>query len=125
MPATYLDLYVDQGCDFSYMLNVENPDGTFVNLTSYSYTGQVKMSQYANTQLVNANLFCTVTNVSNGQLNIALDAANTANLAAGKYFYDVLQRAPNNQTIKFMTGLFIVNPTITEINPANEGIPAL
>ena len=125
MTATYLDLYVDQGTDFSYLLNVENPDGTFVNLTSYVYTGQVKMSQFANTQLVNANLFCTAVNVSNGQLNIALDAANTANLAAGEYFYDVLQKAPNNQVIKFMTGLFIVNPTITGINPVNEGIPAL
>lgn len=123
MSVQYVDLYIDQGCDFSYQTNVTNPDGTFVNLTSFVYSAQVKMSLYSN--IVNANLFCTVTNVANGGLNVALDAANTANMAAGQYFYDVLQVAANGQTSKFLTGIFTVNPTSTGINPVNLGIPAL
>lgn len=128
MTAVYQDLYIDQNCDWSITIIANNPDGTSMNLSNSVFAGQIKMSQYANTALVNANLNCTVTNAISGQLYIGLDAANTANLQAGEYFYDVLtvsNTTGSNVTTKFMTGLVYVNPTITWENPPVEGTPAL
>lgn len=118
----YLDLTMYQGADFSYSITLTAADGTFINISSYLFASQLKQSLYnAN---VAGNLTCTVVDGPNGNLSLSMTAANTGNLAAGKYFYDVLA---NNAGVfsRLSQGIMTVSAGVTNITPPNQGIPAL
>lgn len=121
--GAYQDFYIDQGCDFQTTMVLSNPDGTSINVAGYVFAGQIKMSYYVTT--VSANLNIAVVNAAQGNISISLDAANTSNMQAGEYFYDVTYKNLANVTSRLVNGKIVLTPGVTNIIPPDEGIPAL
>lgn len=110
--AEYVELYIDQGADFSTTIAI-NDELTNVpgNLTNIVVTGQIRKSLLS----VNAyaNFTCTVTNAANGELEISMTAANTANMRPGNYFYDIRLAGNSNTFSRLIEGVLFVTPGIT------------
>lgn len=110
--AEYVELYIDQGADFSTTISI-NDEQTNIpgNLTNIVVTGQIRKSLLS----VNASaqFECTVTNAANGEILIEMTSANTSNLKAGSYFYDVRLSGVGNTHSRLIEGVLFVTPGIT------------
>lgn len=119
----YADISLFQGDDFGYLISLTNQDGTPLNVVGYVFASQAKTSYY--TPNVAANLMITATDAINGNCTLSLDSANTANLPAGSYVYDVTMKDTTNTTSRILNGLMIVIAGVTNITPPANGAPAL
>lgn len=79
--ATYTDLYIDQGSDFTFNIDL---DGT-PDLTGYTAVGQVKKC-WGSTTAIDFSLFI---NGSGDELTATLEAAKTSLLKQGRYVFDI------------------------------------
>jgi hypothetical protein len=104
--ATYSNLFIDQGSDFSF-----NVDLSGVDLDNYTARGQIRKSYSSTT----ATDFIIVINTNNDSLDISLLAADTSALKAGTYVYDVevLSNDPTPIVTRVIEGQVFVNPRVT------------
>ena len=112
--AEYVELFVDQGSDFYTTIDL-NDDNTNLptNVASYVVTSSLRRSLLSPN--VAANLVCSAPDAANGQILVTLNAANTANLRPGPYFFDVKVRDPNAhfEYSKLIEGVIFVTPSVT------------
>ena len=81
-----------------------------MNLAGYSASSQIRKSYYSTT----ANSFTsTITSNANGEITLSMTAANTANLTAGRYLYDLLITAPDTTKTRVVEGIITVLPSVT------------
>lgn len=110
--ATYIELQMDQGADFSTTIGLTNDQtNDTINLAGYIVQSQMRYSYYAAN--ASATLNCTIANTQTGQVTLALDAANTANLKPSKYLFDVKTISPQNAVTRVLEGTIIVFPQVT------------
>lgn len=110
--ATYLELYCDQGTDFSFTMDVTNDDGTAINVTNYVFSSSIRKSYYSSK--VTANMTVTVLNTANGNLFVSMNSATTSNIKAGRYLYDVKMKNASNTVTRVIEGIITVYPQITK-----------
>ena len=104
------NLIVDQGATFDVTLNLENDDGTAFDLSNYA--GDAQLRKYY-TSASNTDFTVTLGG-ANGTIRLQLSAALTANLADGKYVYDVnIQHTTSNAVIRVLEGTVTVTPQVT------------
>jgi len=82
--ATYSNLFVDQGSDFNFAVDLAI-GGASINLDGYSARGQIRKSYTSST----ATDFAISINVDDSELNASLTAAQTSVLKPGRYVYDI------------------------------------
>ena len=111
--AEYVELYIDQGSDFSTTVNI-NDDNTNLpqNVTGYVVTSSLRRSVFSpNTS---ANLTCTVFDAPNGEFLITLTAGQTANLRSGSYLFDVkVYDTLSSTSSRLIEGVMFVTPSVT------------
>ena len=101
---------LEQGADFTTTVTVNGSNGSPTNLTSYTAAAQLRKSYYSTT----ANSFTvTVSNAANGELTMAMSAANTANLTPGRYVYDLLITSPTSIKTRVVEGVVTILPSVT------------
>ena len=84
------------------------------NLTDF--TGTCKMQRTLNLGSLTAfNL--SFTNRKLGKVRISLTSAQTANIADGKYFYELMLTDPNDVTERVIEGVVIVKHPVTWDSP--------
>lgn len=110
--ANQVELFCDQGTDFSYQLDLSNDDGSAINVANYTFSSSIRKSYYSSG--VTANLTVTVVNAANGNVQLSLNAATTANIKAGRYLYDVKMVNNTNTTFRVIEGIITVYPQITK-----------
>ena len=111
--AAYVALYMDQGATFNNIINISDDiTNANVNVSGYTVTSQLRRSYYS--QNATANLSCSVTNSSTGEITMSLDAANTANIPAGRYLFDVKIKDTSNVISRVLEGIITVTPAITK-----------
>jgi len=71
----------------------------------------MRKSYYATS---NTAITSIVTGASNGEITLSMTAANTANLSAGRYVFDLLITAPNATKTRVIEGIVIVSPGVTQ-----------
>lgn len=110
--AVYVELYMDQGTTFNNLIYL-NDDLTNanINVSGYIITSQLRRSYYS--QNVSANLVCSITDAASGEITVSLDAANTANIPAGRYLFDVKVKDNINFTSRIVEGIITVTPSVT------------
>ncbi len=109
--AAYTELNVEQYATFSTTVNVEDSAGAAVNLFGYTAASQIRKSYYSST----ANSFTTtVTGIANGEITMAMTAANTANLTPGRYLYDLVITAPSGTKTRVVEGIVNVLAGVTQ-----------
>ena len=112
--AEYVELYIDQGSDFSTTVNI-NDDNTNLpqNVTGYVVTSSLRRSLLSPN--ASANLTCTVYDAANGEFLITMTAAQSANLRSGSYLFDVKVYDTLSQTSsRLIEGVMFVTPSITK-----------
>ena len=108
--AGFAELTLEQGASFTTTVTVNGSDGSPTNLTSYTAAAQLRKSYYSST----ANSFTvTVSNAANGELTMAMSAANTANLTPGRAVYDLLITSPTNVKTRVVEGIVTILPSVT------------
>lgn len=110
--AEFVELYVDQGADFSCLLNLtDDVTNQTLNVTNYQVSSQMKRSYYSSSPT--ANLICDIVSGPDGEITLSLPAANTANIKSGRYLFDVKITDLSGTISRVVEGIITVNPGIT------------
>jgi hypothetical protein len=84
--AATRDISIYQGDTYAHELRIKDSANANVNITSRTYTGQIRKKR--NSDTISATFTSTLTNAANGIVVLSLSAASTANIASGTYVYD-------------------------------------
>ena len=107
--AGYAEIQIEQGDSFTTVINVSDSSG-FTNLTNYTASSQLRKSYYSSTA---NNFTVTISNAANGEITMAMTAANTANLNSGRMVYDLLITSPTNIKTRVVEGIATILPSVT------------
>ena len=109
--AAYTELNIEQYATFSTTVNVEDTQGSALNLSGYSAASQIRKSYYSSS----ANSFSAIiTGTANGEITLSMTAANTANLSPGRYLYDLVITAPSGVKTRVVEGIVNVLAGVTQ-----------
>jgi len=110
--SAYVELFMDQGANFNNVINLtDDVTNAALNILGYSVTSQMKRSYYSVN--ASANIECSITNSSNGEITMSMTAANTANIKAGRYLFDLKTVDTQDITSRVLEGIITVTPRIT------------
>ena len=107
--ATKANIIIDQGTTFSTTINLTDEDELPVNLTGY--TGDAEIRKHYTSS--NSQSFSVSLGGTAGIIVLSLTALQTANLAAGRYVYDVEITSSSNTVSRIVEGIVTVTPEVT------------
>lgn len=107
--ATVQNITIDQGTTFSLTITLTNDDGTAKDLSSYTVSAQMRKSYYTSTYTD----FTTAKVDLTGELTISLTAAQTSDIKAGRYVYDI-EITSSSETLRILEGIVTVTPEVTK-----------
>ena len=107
--STNLIIYKHTDFEQTFVLE-DSQTNSFKDLTDF--TGTCKMQRTLNLgSLTEFNL--AFTNRALGKVRISLTSTQTANIADGKYFYELMLTDPNDVTERVIEGVVIVKHPVT------------
>lgn len=110
--SSFIELYVDQGATFNHIINLtDDVNNDFMNIEGFIVESQMRRSYYSKN--ASANIVCTVTNPTTGEITLSLDAHTTQGLKPGKYLFDVKTTDTANTTSRILEGIITVTPCVT------------
>jgi hypothetical protein len=112
--SEYVELYIDQGADFSTTITIEDDTTNLAqNLSGYVVTSSLRKSLLSVN--ASANMVCSLSDATNGVITMSMTGANTANLKLGSYFFDVVtvNTLNSNARSRLIEGVIFVIPSIT------------
>ena len=110
--AAYAELYLDQGTTFNNVINLtDDVTNAYINVAGYTVRSQMRRSYFSAN--ASANITCTITDATNGEITMSMTAANTSNLKAGRYLYDVEIVDTLGNTSRILEGVISVTPEVT------------
>jgi hypothetical protein len=107
----YLELTLDQGTTFQTSISLTNDDQTAINITNYGFAAQIRKSYYSTNPV--ANLTVTIANAATGNVTLSMTSANTANVKAGRYLYDLIMTDTGGVKTRVIEGIITVTPQVT------------
>lgn len=111
--SAFVELFIDQGTNFNNVINItDDVTNAAVNIYGYTATSQMRRSYYSAN--ISANIICTITDAANGELTMSMTAANTANIKAGRYVFDLKVVDTNNTTSRILEGIVNITPQVTK-----------
>jgi len=107
--ATKANLVIDQGATWNSTVTLTDPDGNFIDLSSYTGTAQMRKHYTSST----ATAFVVQLGGANGTITLSLTANTTGNVTAGRYLYDVELTDSSGTISRVFEGTVTVNPNVT------------
>lgn len=105
--SSKVNMVMEQGATFSVSFTVHEANGAVSNTTGYTANSMFRRSY------TSSNSYSFATSVANnGVVTLAMSANATANVADGRYFYDVKLTTAANDVIRVMEGILTVTPGI-------------
>lgn len=111
MAAGYQELFLEQGTDFSTSITLDDVYGEPFVLTGFVGKSLIKKSYYSTS--ATAEFTVSIPNPTSGVINLTLDSPTTANIAAGRYVYDVMIKNSSNNITRVLEGIVNVLPQVT------------
>jgi hypothetical protein len=111
MPAGYQELFLEQGSNFNTSVTLDEADGSPFQLVNCQVKAVMKKSYYSNS--TTAEFVITINDPTEGILVMSLPYANTANISAGRYVYDVVIKDSSNTVSRVLEGIVNVLPQVT------------
>jgi hypothetical protein len=108
--AQTLNITCKQGQKFRLPFEWKDPDGVAINLTGYTFRGQVRAS--AKDAAVILELNATLVSAVAGTFKIEHTSAEMADVPAGKWVYD-LEAVQGGESFPLAEGTFTVLPEVT------------
>ena len=110
--AATRNISIYQGDTYAHELRIKDSANANVNITSRTYTGQIRKKR--NSETISATFTSTLTNAANGVVVMSLTSGSTANIASGTYVYDFQET--NGATITtLITGVCTVTGDVTRV----------
>ena len=109
--TAYLD--VDQGSDFTAVIDLENDDGTPMNLSNVSIYSQFRKSYNSSTAY---SFTGEIMDAVNGKFSLKLSGITSSTIKPGRYLYDVeVLNTLSNSKNRVVEGIVTINAEITKI----------
>ena len=109
--AIYSNFTIDQGTSFKANIDITDTDGDALSLSGYTVAGQLRKS-FASTTFTAFN--SSVSNESNGTIEIVLSPTQTGELKSGRYVYDVeITKTSTGEITRVIEGQIEVTPGVT------------
>jgi hypothetical protein len=109
--TTKSNLVLNQGDTYSVTLNLTDENGDRLDLADYTASAAMKKWYTSNTKYD----FNTSINTQSGSITLEMDANVTANIASGRYVYDV-DITDGISISRIVEGLVYVSPAVTGAN---------
>ena len=110
--AAYVELYMDQGATFNNVINItDDLTNVSVNLSNYTVRSQMRRSYYSIN--ASAQIVCSITDASNGEITMSMTASNTSNIKAGRYLFDLETEDGSGNVTRVLEGIITVTPQVT------------
>lgn len=106
--ATKLNLFIDQGTDFSTIIEITDENDVAVDLSTY--TGRAQMRKHYTSSAYTA---FNVSGNSSGMLTVSMNAATSSNVASGRYVWDLEVVSSGNVVSRIVEGIVTINPEVT------------
>ena len=111
--ATVAYLDIDQGSDFTVQMELENDDGTPMNLIGFEVYSQFRKS-YGST--IGYTFTTSIADVFNGVITLEYLGVDSSNIRPGRYLYDVeLINSSTARKTRVVEGIVTINAEITKI----------
>lgn len=110
--SLYAELTIDQGTTFANEINLTNDDSSPKDITGYSFESQIRKSYYSTNPT--ANIDITITSEVGGNIRMSIDSANTANIKAGRYLYDLKMTTDEGIVTRIIEGIITVTPQVSK-----------
>jgi hypothetical protein len=108
--ADFVEILIEAGATFATEVTVTDANGLPLNLSNYQARAQLRKSYYSMTAV---NFATEITDSSAGIISLGITAANTANIRAGRYVYDVEIENDNGVVTRIFEGIATVSPNVT------------
>jgi hypothetical protein len=109
--ASYANLFVDQGSDFSTNLIVEDSTRFPLDLTNLTLSGQIRRTHQSDTAF---DFTLSKVDAIAGEILIELDDATTASMKRGRYVYDIFaEDTTTGNDFKIIEGILEIVPRVT------------
>jgi hypothetical protein len=112
MAAAYQELFLEQGTTFTTSITLDDIDGIPFDLTDVVAKSQIRKSYYSANST--AEFAVTINDPAQGVIILILDSSITANIAAGRYVYDVVIKDTQNTVTRVLEGIVNVIPQVTK-----------
>jgi len=108
-----VNIVIPQGTDFSEIFTSTESDGTATNLSGFS--ARSKMKKHPGAAVGTAISFTVGITSSTGQIELSLTDTETAAIAEGRYYFDVLliSPEPSSTITRMLEGQVLVTPGIS------------
>lgn len=108
----FVELYADQGADFTKYITLADAAGTPLNISGYTITSNAKASKI--TPNVAFSFAVSLADPANGNVAITLSGnTSTMNVDAGEYVYDLKAVDGSGVISKPVEGIVYLEATIT------------
>lgn len=111
MAAGYQELFLEQGANYSTSITLDDVDGNPYDLTDFQAKSQIKKSYYSTNPT--AEFTVNISDAPGGTISLNMSANTTANIAAGRYVYDVIIKSSSNTVIRVLEGIVNIIPQVT------------
>ena len=109
--AVKANIIIDQGTDFSALIDVESASDTVYNLSGYTVAAQMRKTYASSTAVT----FGTSHNGVLGQISITLANIVTNTLEPGRYMYDIEITSAGGAKTRVVQGTATVTAGITRV----------
>jgi|TARA_B100000768_G_C11195852_1_gene339431 hypothetical protein len=108
--AILANLFIDQGTDFTIVVDVSDATGEILNLSGYVSAGQIRKTYGSSTI---AATFTTTNANATGKVTMSLTDTQTSALEPGRYVYDMNITSSAGVTTRVVEGQAIITPGVT------------
>ena len=108
MPAGYVNIKIESGATFSINMDLNNADGSNLNLTGYTGACKIRSSYYSNFNVYSLTV-SVVSPATDGKIILSATSTETATFKPGRYVYDV-EITSGSSVIRVLEGIAEVKP---------------
>lgn len=108
--AGFVELIIEQGTTYSTYVTVKDANGLVSDLTGYTASAQIRKSYYSSSY---TSFTVTIPSPATGNISMAMSASTTANIAPGRYVFDLKMESPSNTVTRVVEGIISVTPGVS------------
>lgn len=103
------NILVNQGATFTTTFIITDDNSDVIDLTGYTGNSQIRKHYSSNSYYT----FTVSIAEANGEVTLSLTANQSANIEAGRYYYDCLLTSDSNVISRVVEGVVTVLPGVT------------